>query len=39
MRSTNTNVRSLRNESCRAWSTERKNTLALVTLVETSHST
>ena len=39
MRSMNTNERILRNESCRACSTLRKKTLALVTLVETSHST
>ena len=39
MRSMNTNERILRNESCSAWRTERKNTLALVTDVETSHST
>ncbi len=35
----NTNERSLRNESCSACRTERKNVVALVTLVETSHST
>ena len=34
-----TNERILRNESCSACSTERKKTDALVTLVETSHST
>ena len=34
-----TKLRSLRNESWRAWSTERKKTLADVTEVETSHST
>ena len=35
----NTNERSLRNESCSACRTLRKKVLALVTLVETSHST
>src|SRR3954471_8293479 len=39
IRSTNTNVRSLRNVSWSACSTLRKKTDALVTLVETSHST
>ena len=39
MRSMKTNERILRNESCRAWSTDRKNTEAEVTDVETSHST
>ena len=39
IRSTNTNERSLRNESCSACSTDRKNTVALVTVVETSQST
>ena len=35
----NTNERILRNVSCSACRTERKNTDAEVTLVETSHST
>ena len=35
----NTKLRSLRNESCSACSTERKKTLAEVTEVETSQST
>ena len=39
IRSTNTNERSLRNWSCSACSTDRKKTLALVTLVDTSQST
>ena len=39
MRSMKTNERILRNESCSACSTLRKNTDALVTLVETSQST
>ena len=39
MRSMNTNERILRNESCSACSTDRKNTEADVTLVETSQST
>src|SRR3954453_15351498 len=39
MRSMNTNDRILRNESCSACSTDRKNTLALVTDVDTSHRT
>jgi hypothetical protein len=39
IRSMNTKLRSLRNESWSAWSTERKKTLAEVTDVETSHST
>ena len=39
MRSMNTNERILRNVSCSACSTDRKNTDALVTDVETSHST
>ena len=39
IRSMNTNERSLRNASCSAWSTDKKNVLALVTLVETSQST
>ena len=39
MRSTNTNERILRNVSCSACMTLRKNTDALVTLVETSQST
>ena len=39
IRSMNTNERILRNESCSACSTERKNTEAEVTLVETSQST
>src|SRR4051794_19934181 len=39
MRSTNTNVRSFRNVSCSACSTDRKNTDALVTEVLTSQST
>ena len=34
-----TKLRSLRNESCRAWRTERKKTLAEVTEVETSQRT
>src|SRR3954447_21063250 len=39
MRSMKTNERILRNESCSACITERKNTDALVTDVDTSHST
>ena len=39
IRSMNTNERSLRNESCSACSTLRKNVEALVTLVETSQRT
>src|SRR3954452_16366550 len=39
MRSRNTNERILRNESWSAWRTDRKNTLALVTEVETSQRT
>ena len=39
MRSMNTKLRSLRKASCSACRTERKNTDALVTDVETSHST
>jgi hypothetical protein len=39
IRSTKTNERILRNESCMACRTLRKNTDALVTLVETSQST
>src|SRR3954469_9501086 len=39
MRSMKTNERILRNESCSACMTDRKNTLALVTDVETSHRT
>src|SRR4051794_3234164 len=39
IRSMNTNERILRKASWSAWRTERKNTLALVTLVETSQST
>src|SRR6059058_1829911 len=39
IRSMNTNERSFRNASCSACSTLRKNVDALVTLVETSHST
>ena len=39
IRSMNTNERILRNVSCSACSTDRKNTDADVTLVETSHST
>ena len=39
MRSMNTNERISRNESCSACRTERKKTLALVTDVDTSHST
>ena len=35
----NTNERSLRNESCSACRTDRKNVLALVTLVDTSQRT
>ena len=38
-RSMNTNERILRNESCSACSTDKKNTDADVTLVDTSHST
>jgi hypothetical protein len=39
IRSMNTNERSLRNESCSACRTLRKNVLALVTDVDTSHRT
>ena len=39
IRSTKAKLRSLRNASWSACSTDRKNTLALVTDVETSHST
>ena len=39
IRSTNTNERMRRNESCSACRTDRKNTDALVTEVETSHRT
>ena len=39
MRSMKTNDRILRNESCSACSTDRKNTDALVTDVDTSQST